>query len=409
MLGAQITARLLPEQKSGRLVWGLIRDCDRAAPATNCLVPVHHCLHTPGGPLKFSLEGHQFAVFGFKLTSDGRYVVSVSNKFITFDVTTGDMSRVVYPSLEGLMMMMDSSPNNKYVAAFTNNNQLVILDTISNQYKTGANPLGEDENIQGLVMLEDSLIVYGHITWVVLDVQLNLLSTYTELEIDNSIYIMKIVARSTKHYNIIKWQEGDTSRLKLVTKFYDKEFTLRFHSAFSFNENLSLFFACQDAPTVRICMYDLSKKGWEMVRSSSVPEHPLMLSLISNNSFLVSTFTTGFRLVSASGRIEKVLLLPRGTKNILLSAQKSSPCLLSSDESLAVTGLRRDLYIWATGSCQLVKTLQAHSGRILQLVPLNTAGLNCVITSSVDKVGKYHFQKMCKIYCDSLVILHSFK
>ena len=106
------------------------------ASSINGLVPVYHCLHTPGGSLKFSLEGHQFAVFGFKLTSDGRYVVSVSNKIITFDVTTGDMSRMVYPNnMEGLMMGMDISPNNKYVSAFTNNSQIVILDTLTNEYK----------------------------------------------------------------------------------------------------------------------------------------------------------------------------------------------------------------------------------------------------------------------------------
>ena len=25
----------------------------------NALVPTYHCMHTPGGPLKYSLEGHQ--------------------------------------------------------------------------------------------------------------------------------------------------------------------------------------------------------------------------------------------------------------------------------------------------------------------------------------------------------------
>ena len=35
-------------------------------------VPAYHCMHTPGGPLKFSLEAHQFAVFDFRLTSDSR-------------------------------------------------------------------------------------------------------------------------------------------------------------------------------------------------------------------------------------------------------------------------------------------------------------------------------------------------
>lgn len=41
-----------------------------------------------GGPLKYSLEGHQFAVFAFRLTPDFRYIVSISNKFITWDVST---------------------------------------------------------------------------------------------------------------------------------------------------------------------------------------------------------------------------------------------------------------------------------------------------------------------------------
>lgn len=136
MLGAQITARLIPEQSDNPLIYDLIKQCDKVASSINGLVPVYHCLHTPGGSLKFSLEGHQFAVFGFKLTSDGRYVVSVSNKIITFDVTTGDMSRMVYPNnMEGLMMGMDISPNNKYVSAFTNNSQIVILDTLTNEYK----------------------------------------------------------------------------------------------------------------------------------------------------------------------------------------------------------------------------------------------------------------------------------
>ena len=64
-------------------------------------------------PPRFSLEGHQFAVFGFLLTSDLRHIVSVSNKIITFDVTTGDTSRTVYPSVVGLMMEVDICPNNK--------------------------------------------------------------------------------------------------------------------------------------------------------------------------------------------------------------------------------------------------------------------------------------------------------
>ena len=85
--------------------------------------------------------------------------------------------------------------------------------------------------------------------------------------------------------------------LKLVTKFYEREFSLNFHTAFAFNKNLSLFFCCQDHPSFNVCMYDLTKKGWCLQRSLSVSEQPLMLSLGQNNSFLVSTFSNGFRPV----------------------------------------------------------------------------------------------------------------
>jgi hypothetical protein len=61
----------------------------------------------PGGPLKYSLEGHQFAIFAMKLTSDKRYIVSVSNKFITFDVVTSDLARQVYPKVQNIIHVIN--------------------------------------------------------------------------------------------------------------------------------------------------------------------------------------------------------------------------------------------------------------------------------------------------------------
>ena len=59
------------------------------------------------------------------------------------------------------MMEMDISPGNKYVAAFTNNNQIILLDTLTNEYKVIENPF--KENLLGIVMLDDCLIVYRKI------------------------------------------------------------------------------------------------------------------------------------------------------------------------------------------------------------------------------------------------------
>ena len=37
-------------------------------------------MFSSGGPLRYSMEGHQFAIFAMRLTSDCRYIVSVSNR-----------------------------------------------------------------------------------------------------------------------------------------------------------------------------------------------------------------------------------------------------------------------------------------------------------------------------------------
>ena len=171
MLAPQLVGRLLsevrPEQTNNDNVSKLLIQCDVEGPIHNALVPTYHCLHTPGGPLKYSLEGHQFAIFGFKITSDYRYIVSVSNKFITWDISTSDLSREVHPKLEGLMMNLEISQDSRFVASYTSNNQIIILNTLISEYVVIENPFEMGEEIQGLSLIDDHLIVYGQQNWCV--------------------------------------------------------------------------------------------------------------------------------------------------------------------------------------------------------------------------------------------------
>ena len=89
------------------------------------------------------MEGHQFGIFCIKMTSDNRYIVSVSNKFITFDVVTSDLARQVYPALEGLMVDLELSQDNKFAAAYTNNNEIVLLNTLVSEFVKIENPFKE--------------------------------------------------------------------------------------------------------------------------------------------------------------------------------------------------------------------------------------------------------------------------
>ena len=56
MLAAQLVGRLLPEMWRASHLEKLIRECDQKSASHNALLPVCHCLLSPGGPMKFSLE-----------------------------------------------------------------------------------------------------------------------------------------------------------------------------------------------------------------------------------------------------------------------------------------------------------------------------------------------------------------
>ena len=102
MIAPHLTGRLLPEIRKYDLIRfevqqiesssnsqfvlhfslkrSLLQQCDNEGLKHNVLMPLRHCLSSPGGPLKYSLEGHKFAIFGCSLTNDKRYVVSVSTR-----------------------------------------------------------------------------------------------------------------------------------------------------------------------------------------------------------------------------------------------------------------------------------------------------------------------------------------
>ena len=80
-------------------------------------------------------------------------------RFITFDVVTSDLARQVYPGVEGLMMGarisivnfmhitcdcyisdLELSEDDKYAAAYTNNYQIIILNTLISEFIIVENP-----------------------------------------------------------------------------------------------------------------------------------------------------------------------------------------------------------------------------------------------------------------------------
>ena len=216
MLAPQLVGRLLSEMDNNDNICNLLRQCDEEGLIQNALVPTYHCMHTPGGPLKYSLEGHLFAVFGFRLTTDFRYIVSVSNKFITWDVSTSDLARQVYPGVEGLMMDLEISPDNRFVAAYTNNSQTILLNTLVSEFIVIDSPLETHESVQGISMLEKFLVIYGQNTWALFD---TMGKQIEKRKIFREDPILKIVNKSKDDFSIIHWS-GEMSNLAMAVETY---------------------------------------------------------------------------------------------------------------------------------------------------------------------------------------------
>ena len=143
-------------------------------------------------------------------------------------------------------------------------------------------------------------------------------------------------------------------------------------------------------------MYEFRHGCW--YREKDYPKNPyplLQLSLSSNEGYVIGTHRVGFELwniqvcnTSTTGEGCTSLKLPPGVRNIATKMNKAMPCVLSAHQKYAITGIRKELYIWSVESGELVKTLDAHFGRIIDLQPLTIGSWNCVITSSIDRTVK---------------------
>ena len=399
MLAPQLVGRLLSEvqleQENNDNVCKLLIQCDDEGPLHNALVPTYHCLHTPGGPLKYSLEGHQFAIFGFKITSDYRYLVSVSNKFITWDVSTSDLSREVHPKVEGLMMDLEISSDNRFVAAYTNNNQTILLNALISEYIVIDNPFEMGEEIQGLSLLNDHLFIYGQTSWCMFT------TTGIQKKIErvaDGLTILTMRVKTVEELSIVCWS-GEVLNPKMSIYTFkdgiDGNQSLEFHSVFALNTRQTKFWACSTPKSKDVSVYEFTNGNWKKKKDYAQNDHLLLqLSLSTDENYLMGTYHGGFQIWSVqeqnNGDVPRNvnLKLPNGVRNVPTKMNQSNSCVLSAQNQYAISGIRKEMYIWCMKTGELVKSLEAHIARIIDIQPLVVGNWNCVITSSMDRTVK---------------------
>ncbi|KAI6183552.1 hypothetical protein M3Y97_00500900 [Aphelenchoides bicaudatus] len=422
MLAFEFLGRLLPLVGENEEIMNLLKGCDLQGHEFNCFLPAHHCFHSPGGPLKYSMEEHPFAVFGMELSSDNKMLASTSNQLIVWDVNTGDLTRVINPNIEGILLGMDMSKDDKYVVAFSNNNQVVIMSLFAGDFKI-IDPDGMENQMEiGKVSFTEDgqILVFSSQQFYIYDIEGTLLHRE---RVDPTIVEILV------NYN---W----SMKLKTLTILEDWSVTMigreenkqlepfQFAASMAFLDSRFMSgIVCVEQSVVQQHQQS-SGSRFGTPTTKSVPEVDCTYALASfeihsnqlrlkkvicdglddkanaifyvkkppksdgeQMNWMIATTIEGF-ILCPNMLVEKVirLHLPVDVRNIPIKPMHStSAVVLCCADALFVAGVRKNLYIFNLSTAQLVRTVDAHFGRILNLRSLTANSQNILISSSIDR------------------------
>ncbi|CAH2243694.1 jg8754 [Pararge aegeria aegeria] len=388
---------------------------------------------------QYSLEGHQFAVFGIRLSSDKRYVVSISSRVISWDLSTSDLARDLCPQLEGIMQNLELSPDNKWAAACTNNSVSILLNMLTSEYITIENPLDEGETVRGVYALNHHFFIYGPSSWVQYSMRGEIEDTKPVPDAtpydDVTWEILLMEFRDLENFVVVMWS-GDLDDDRLLVHFCKSgEWIqpLRCRGAMTLNKHWTRIYTSDPERGYQISIYELNEEQscWDKVeelnhRETDTAEAMLQLKRGKKDRMLLATTTYSFVVWDFNNVIPRgnhesekkneedndkkedeeeaekqdtvaekdmrldgiVLKLPHTIRNISTKMTLSNSFMISNNNTYAVAGVRKSLYVWSLETTKLIKILDAHFGRIVQLEPLTVGAWNNVITSSIDRTVK---------------------
>lgn len=386
MLGPQIIGRLLPYYQQNANVRSLIQQCDSDGLEHCALVPSHHCLHTPGGPLQYSLEGHPFAPFGIGTTSNGKYLVSVSNKFIIWDLATSDVFRQVVPGIGGIMQNLVISENDKYAVSYTNNNQVVVCTIMTGDFLVISPDIkNKDESIIGTCISVTHVATWTTSMWYLYTLNGKCISSHV-IELKMPLLSVEL-GSDDKTYLIVK--SGADSDSDMALEVHDKSMSpFEFHSAVAVSKDKMRVYACIAISDNAVAVYKRETDAWKYDRTLGDNYDAIFsLKLSDDETYLAATIASGYKLWNLQKDTLVKLSLPPRTRNIPNKNPLISLVVFTKQNHFVVAAVRKNLYVWDTKQGNMVKVLDAHFGRIISIDAV-TSGGNKIISSSIDKTIK---------------------
>ncbi|CAG2161948.1 unnamed protein product [Oppiella nova] len=147
----------------------------------------------------------------------------------------------------------------------------------------------------------------------------------------------------------------------------------------------------------KVCYHRRRRNRWSPKRQLSTDDiqtgNQLLSLQVFKHKFLVALHLRGFYIwtIDSLPLSDKCLYLPlpHTVRNISIKPLKcSNPIVFSKTNQYLMAGVRKSLYIYCLQSSQLLKTLDAHFARIVQIKSYIVDDLDAIVTSSFDKTIK---------------------
>ena len=275
------------------------------------------------------------------------------------------------------------SEDNRFAAAYTNYNQTILFNAVTSEFIVIDNPLKGEQTVQGVLLNDNRLFIYGQYSWCVYSITGTLLET-KEVEGNHEsfpILSMRIVSsptsapdagisnggdapklqrrlrkvlsmksipqsKDTSNLFILRWS-GDMEDDNLLLENHKGECCshLTCHGGFVMNEKNTKIWTCRDLTSNDVGMYVFNDGTWTKKADYVGNQFDMLqLSLSSDESYLIGAFTDGFQLWKTTGCEGEGLVtlkLPSTIRNVTSKMNRSNECLLSKGNIWAIAGVRK--------------------------------------------------------------------
>ena len=276
------------------------------------------------------------------------------------------------------MLGLAVSHDNRTAAAFTSNNQIVVLDVMLGSFRLIERPLDPPDDILGLCVVEETVVAYNSHYWRRFSLQGKVLEEeYFHVALP---VILEMIFLDTDRYIAVFWsgdfEYQDRGLEILYSQHRGKSEVITGQQAFCLSledeDKVTVYLAgeMEGKEGQVITKYKLT--GTEFQTCGTVAEHSeqiFQLCLSGDRLDLIASVVEGFLIWPLGyGGVPGLarLLLPTEFRNVISRPSGSNSAVLNKSKDIAIAGVREFIFVWDIASEELLKSFQAHYGRILR-------------------------------------------